>query len=97
MDRGTDCRLKAKLKTAMEPVGISEAKATKTIMVNWVVAKVSVRGPETKITFLNAGQSTLARKPGNKPPRQTLGTWMRRWARAPTITPQAKPRRPRKG
>src|SRR3989344_3467644 len=95
MVNGADCKLKERLKTAIEPLLIKDASAVKKNVASWLADKVIVRGKERKMTFLTLGHWIVRVNLGRRRVSVMNGIWIAMWKNAPKATPTAKPAMPK--
>ena len=96
-DKGTDCKLKAKLKIEMEPVVIRDANETSTNVASWFAESVTVLGKAVRMIRLTLCQSKVFVNLGKYPSENINGTWMIICKNAPEETPMAIPVSPNNG
>ena len=90
-DRGTDCRLRARLKTVIEPGDILEARATKKKPTKLTTERARVRGTERRAVSLTTGQFIFLVNFGLMEELKTNIACKEKWSKAPNMTPITTP------
>src|SRR3989344_6405852 len=94
---GTDCRLREKLKTAIDPSFIYDARDISARRAIWFIESPKVLGSERYTTSRISLNLTFQENHGKRPTRATLGTWISTWNTAPRTTPYPRPEIPNIG
>ena len=91
MLNGTDCKLKEKLKTEIDPSPIVEANPTKKSIAKLLVESAKVLGSDSQTISLILLKLKNGVGVGKNRNRQTPNNWINIWKNAPQTTPIAKP------